>query len=558
MDDSTYTLEWRGTRTSGYSYEAIEAALVTGELHSMYKIHANGRWQVLRDYLEQYRAQYAAAQAAYGSQNQQPAAQPLPQPARHQSLPSYDEAMAEPAQPQRPAPAQQRSAPLKPAWFWPAIILSGTACLLLALVVVYLLASSHFSSQRTTSAISKASTAAQTADENKPEDKPRKANFQPVTFTGKEIFPSLIISTATVDWNGDAQTAEDKKTDADAQIRKHQVPIYGDENGWIGVKLEGLKKGAEVTVEIKADSFMKPSKWHGKITTLSEKGSAMFSPKILWDYEALSKARQQRPMNVIFSASIDDQQLPEINETYTLRSINDCPYLIKGRRDEDPGTRLNYMFAAYVNENHPQVQEILKEALECHIVDLFDGYQSNDAETVLRQVWAIWNALQRRGIKYSSVTTTTPSDSTYCQTVRFIDQSIEGHQANCVDGSVLMASVLQKIGIKSYLVLIPGHCFLAFDTVKDNTALPTGLETTLLGENDITEVKSIGLLPRREKDKEYEASQKTFINALNSGSKKIQSCARSLQSSNDPGFALISIEDSRNMGIMPIPFASDK
>lgn len=557
MDDSTYTLEWRGTRRSGYSYEEIEAALVTGELHSMYKIHVNGRWQVLRDYLEQYRVQHAA-HAAYDYQNQQPAVQPPPQPARHETLPSYDEAMAEPAQPQRPPPAPQRSAPLKPAWFWPVIILSGTACLLLALVLVYVLATSHSSSQRHTASTSKAATTAATPDEDEAEKKPRQLKFQPVAHTGKEIFPSVIISTATVDWNGDAQTAEDKKTDEDAQIRKHQIPVYGDENGWLGVKLEGLKKGAEVSVEIKADSFMKPSKWQGKISTLSEEGFAMVIPKILWDYEALIKARQQRPMNIIFSASINDQQLPEINETYTLRSINDCPFFIKDDKTGRTGTSLNYMFAAYVNENHPMVQEILKEAQACHIADAFDGYQSKDPEKVMRQIWAVWNALQRRGIKYSDVANTTPSEMTFCQTVRFLDQSIDGHQANCVDGSVLMASVLQKIGIKSYLVIIPSHCFLAFDVVPNSAALPTGLETTMLGSDEITEVKNIGLLPRREKDKEYEDSKRTFLQAMASGSRTIQGCARNLQLKGDPEYALISIEDSRELGIMPIPFTMDK
>lgn len=121
-----------------------------------------------------------------------------------------------------------------------------------------------------------------------------------------------------------------------------------------------------------------------------------------------------------------------------------------------------------------------------------------------------------------------------------------------------MASVLQKIGIKSYLVIIPSHCFLAFDVVPNSAALPTGLETTMLGSDEITEVKNIGLLPRREKDKEYEDSKRTFLQAMASGSRTIQGCARNLQLKGDPEYALISIEDSRELGIMPIPFTMDK
>jgi hypothetical protein len=92
--------------------------------------------------------------------------------------------------------------------------------------------------------------------------------------------------------------------------------------------------------------------------------------------------------------------------------------------------------------------------------------QSADPDEVMMQVFAIWNVLQRKGIKYSDISSTTPSKFVVSQTVRFLDQSIDATQANCVDGSVLMASILQKIGINSHLVMVPGHCFLAFDTGK--------------------------------------------------------------------------------------------
>lgn len=551
MDDSTYTLEWRGTRRSGYSYEDIEAALVTGELHSMYKIHVNGRWQVLRDYLEQYRTQYAA----YGRQSQPP------QPVENEALPSYNEAMAEPAQPHRAAPAPHRSAPLKPAWFWPAIILSGTACLLLALVLVYVLATGHSASQRTTISSSHSGAAASTttaAAENKSDINSKSESIKPFSFTGKEIYPSALISTATVDWNGSKQSAEDKKSEDDTQIGKHELPVYGDENSWLSLDFAGLNKGVEVSVEITADGFMKPSKWHGTVKTLDEDGRVRISPKIMWDYEALSKVRQQRPINIIFSAIVDGTARPDINETYTLRSINDCPLCITWDKEGRDITNLKFLFAAYVNENHPQVQEILKEALACHTVPQFDGYLSENPDKVLDQIFSIWNALQRRGIKYSNVAATTPGDTVFSQTVRFLDQSINDHQANCVDGSVLMASVLQKIGIKSYLVIVPQHCFLAFDLVPDNTSLPMGLETTMLGNNDITEVKKLGYLPRQELSKEYKDSYKTFNQALESGSADILKYSRILQAKSNPHFGLISIEDSRKQGIMPIPFTMDK
>lgn len=61
------------------------------------------------------------------------------------------------------------------------------------------------------------------------------------------------------------------------------------------------------------------------------------------------------------------------------------------------------------------------------------------------------------------------------------DQSITNTQANCVDGSVLFASILRKISIKPFLVTIPGHMYVGFFLSLDKSDF-VGLETTVIGE----------------------------------------------------------------------------
>ncbi|WP_395744169.1 hypothetical protein [Prosthecobacter sp.] len=584
MNNSTYELEWRGARKSGYSYADIEEALISGDLHSLYKIHVNGRRVVLRDFLEQERVQQAQAARVAAAQAAPQLRPEPPIPSLHAAPPPPLERAMPPGSPYSGSRASSRPAQ-KPVWFWPTVILSSTVCLLLMVVLGYIVSTSRSGNQHAASAGAPASTtkpapaAAGTSEaahaspavasvsgipekpatpESKPDKKPVELKFHPHSITGNEIFPSAIVSTATVDWNDEEESAEDKKTEDDEELRKHQTPLYGDENSWLSFYLEGVKSGAQVTVEVSADGFIKPSKWQGTVTKVGDDGRVIIRPKVMWNYETLIKVYQQRPMNVLFSASVDGTELPNNNETYTLRSINDCPLSVLRQDRRGVAIDLSFVCAAYVNENHPQVHDILKEALECHIVPQFTGYQTEKTDDVLEQVWAVWNALQRRGIKYSDVSTTTPSKNVVSQTIRFLDQSIDSHQANCIDGSVLLASVLQKIGIKSYLVLIPGHCFLAFDTVENSTALPLGLETTLLGKDDISDVKNKDLLPEKEFLKEYDDSRKTFLAALNAGITKLQSCARKLQSGDDPLYALISIEEYRKKGIMPIPFAKEK
>ena len=72
----------------------------------------------------------------------------------------------------------------------------------------------------------------------------------------------------------------------------------------------------------------------------------------------------------------------------------------------------------------------------------------------------------------------------FSQHVRLIDESITHSQANCVDGSVLLASILRKIGLYASLVLVPGHCFVAFSLDRELEEI-RGLETTLIGAQDI-------------------------------------------------------------------------
>jgi hypothetical protein len=382
-------------------------------------------------------------------------------------------------------------------------------------------------------------------------------SFSPWSFTEKDLFSSAIVSTATVDWNGEEEAAEDAKEEDD-DSQGGDVPIYGDENGWIGVELSELPEGSEVEVQMSVDGFMKPSKWKGTISKCDEDGMARVFPKAAWDFEALLKVRQQRPVTVNFKVSVDGSELPEQNETCVLKSINDCPFYVQLDEEGEEIEDFSWLFASYVNENHPVVDEILKEALKSGLVNSFTGYQSKDPDEVILQVFAIWNTLQRKGIKYSDISSTTPSKTVVSQSVRFIDDSIKATQANCVDGSVLMASILRKIGIEAYLVMVPGHCYLAFDTGKDDEADRYGLETTLLGNDNLKPVKEVPKLSETARKKEFEASYKTFTSAIESGTADLEKHADDFESEEDPNIQLISISEARKLGIMPIASGEGK
>ncbi|MCE9518124.1 MAG: hypothetical protein K8R87_00925 [Verrucomicrobia bacterium] len=389
-------------------------------------------------------------------------------------------------------------------------------------------------------------------------------SFEVWSYTGTDIYPSAIIATATVDWNA----GRDDEPEADAD-KSEQMTWLGDKNGWVGAKVMNVPKGTKIKVEVSGDGWLKPSKT--EVTVAKDEDEVLVMPKGVFDYDALHKVKQQKPANLNVKVSVNGKALDEQNEVVTLRSINECPFaVIFGEGDDATADDLSWMFAAYVNENHPWIDGILKEALEAKLVDSFDGYQSGDPEKVLAQVYAVWNIMQRHGMKYSDITNTPKSKFAAAQVVRFLDDSVAASQANCVDGSVIFASILTKLSIKCGLVLVPGHCFVCFDldpngdldvSAADDERTVIGLETTMMGSNDLKPLSELKKIPAKQRDqlakKESQASSGTFGNALEVASTVFSEHGDDFAEEGSD-YQVIPIADAREFGIMPIGFSKEK
>ena len=278
----------------------------------------------------------------------------------------------------------------------------------------------------------------------------RRAEFATIAGWDRQLFPSYIVATATV------QGQDEKARTAD------NPNVLGNGSGVLGVRLRSPKDTASVRVTISSDLILEPSVFSGTLASQGEE--YRINPNLKFKYATLIQNKQALPVDVTYRVEIDEQPVEEKTETIVLRSINDCPRMIV---DGKSVTDVRFMFAAYVNEQHPFVEKVLREALDEGIVDSFSGYQSGETADVYGQVYALWKALSKRDVRYSNITATAAaSEKVHSQHVRLIDESINNAQANCVDGSVLFASLLRKVGIEPYLVLIPGHCYVAFQVDK--------------------------------------------------------------------------------------------
>jgi hypothetical protein len=155
---------------------------------------------------------------------------------------------------------------------------------------------------------------------------------------------------------------------------------------------------------------------------------------------------------------------------------------------KDPSTSawidLTPYYGAWVTPNAPEVQAMLREAAALHPDGVIGGYQGDQADVAV-QVKAVYQALKARHIAYvNSVISFGAGELESMQRVRLPREALTHRSANCIDGTVLMASVLEAASLNPGIALVPGHAFLARETWEAPSGTWDYLETTMIGSHD--------------------------------------------------------------------------
>ena len=154
------------------------------------------------------------------------------------------------------------------------------------------------------------------------------------------------------------------------------------------------------------------------------------------------------------------------------------------RHRKHPGgggfTDLGWMFAAYVNEGSPIVDQILNEALATRwwtASPAIKGTRRCDARAAGR----LDGAAGSRHSSYSNITATAGgSAAVHSQHVRFVDESIANQQANCADGSVLFCvdpAEARSVDFPRHSTGPHVHGLLSYSERRRRVAI----ETTMIG-----------------------------------------------------------------------------
>lgn len=177
-------------------------------------------------------------------------------------------------------------------------------------------------------------------------------------------------------------------------------------------------------------------------------------------YELIDNSNGRREITI--SASLDHPDLPAVEVTKSALWM--AP-------DEWMDTEHTWRFiSAFVQPQSEGVMEVIDRAAS----DLrsiggpgasFSGYQSGAAEDVIMQVRAFYQSL-RDGFSISYINP--PGGGIYTrdrsagQRIRNPDVIVERSRGTCHDLALLLASLMEHVGIHPLVILIPGHTFVGF------------------------------------------------------------------------------------------------
>lgn len=143
---------------------------------------------------------------------------------------------------------------------------------------------------------------------------------------------------------------------------------------------------------------------------------------------------------------------------------------------------LSRYLGAFVTPNAPEIIDFLRTVAEHHPRGRLVGYLSKSPEdSPESQVRAVFEALRAAGTRYiHSVTAFNPDVRTFGQRIRLPREALATPAGNCIDGTLLVASLLEAASLNPAIVLLPGHAFVGWAPTpgKDDWDY---LETTLIG-----------------------------------------------------------------------------
>jgi len=244
-------------------------------------------------------------------------------------------------------------------------------------------------------------------------------------------------------------------------------------------------------------------------------GAVTLRPRLAWDAAQMAALHETRSQHL--RVMLENGNWRETRELEVrLHPLDEAAYFVL---DGGAQVDLSWIFAGYVDPFSPAVDTLLADARK-----LDPAFDAAEAGAPHRRLRAVWQALAARGVRYDAADPALArGPSVWSQRVRSPVQVLRERRANCIDGSVLIASVLERLGLPARIALVPRHAFVGYRGPGGSV----WLETTLLG--------SAG-----------------FDAAVRAGDVRWRKSASRFDGRHAPDYALIDVGTARAYGIIPI------
>ncbi len=308
-------------------------------------------------------------------------------------------------------------------------------------------------------------------------------------------------------------------------------------NGLLRVRIAAEGPPRRIRLTVATDGLVAPTVVEAVLDR-----ELVLRPRLDWDIATLRRlgAARRQPLRLTLEA---DGAAPRTRSIEVrVHPLDEALYFVR-----DGGARidLGWAFAAWVDPHDPVIDDLLALARSDSAI-AFEP--APDRAGRLRQAQAIWVALERRGLRYADEAAgISQGPVIYSQRVRLLADTWSERVANCLDGSVLIASALERIGIRTMLVLVPGHAFVGFHTDAEGRHVEF-LETTLLGNG----APSLGGRLAEHPADLVARARDGFEAARSAGKARYRRAASRLDGRHRPNYAVIDISTARSYGIMPL------
>jgi len=181
--------------------------------------------------------------------------------------------------------------------------------------------------------------------------------------------------------------------------------------------------------------------------------------------------------------------LDQTSETL-VTSRRDFPWTIKGMTQQEDYN----LVAAMVTPTDPSVEHLIRDAANYDPSgQMAAGYDSeNDQKgTVLQRLSDVWQSETTDfNLTYISTPITFASGSS--QRIRLPGEVLDQSSGNCIELTLLYASIAEALGMQPVIIIIPGHAYVAIREDDTNNSYYF-IETTLIGHATFSEAATTGL-----------------------------------------------------------------